>query len=234
MSETKQFAHTDAGIIAALFDVDGTLIPNTSAERIFIRALLAKGMFGPRRATAMLKALTERRGKLNPLKALTRDRIYLAGLDAARMQTFGRTLFTRKVLPRLSKAGLEALHQHQQQGHYVILLSGSLDFLLQPLREYTQADLLVTSSLEIDTRGRFSGHIANTHPVGRSKATLAQALVQQHQIDLSASYAYADSAGDIYLMELVGHPIAINPKAGLLKHAQAHGWTMKEFSLAAD
>lgn len=221
-----------AGRGAAIFDIDGTLIPGTSAERIFLRAMLRGGMFGPRRAVAMMRALTDRRGQRNPLKAMTRDRIYLSGLDAARMREFGRELFERKVLPRLSTIGLAALRQHQRDGYYIVLLSGSLDFLLQPLLEYTKADLLVTSTLEVDVNGRFTGHIANTHPVGRHKASLMQALVEQHQIDLTASYAYADTAGDIHLLELVGHPVAINPRPELRKHALEHGWAIKEFPLA--
>jgi HAD superfamily hydrolase (TIGR01490 family) len=219
--------------IAAIFDVDGTLIPGTSAERIFLRAMLRSGMFGARRAFAIARALGDRRGKLNPLKAMTRDRIYLAGLDAARMQTYGRALFSRKIMPRLSPSGLAALRQHQRDGHYIVLLSGSLDFLLEPLLEYTHADLLVTSSLEVNARGRFTGHIASTHPVGRHKATLMQELVEQYKIDLTASYAYADTGGDIHLLELVGHPVAINPRAELRKHALQHGWEIKEFPLAA-
>ncbi len=221
-----------AGRIAAIFDVDGTLIPGTSAERIFLRALLRRGLLGPRRAIGIARALGDRRGKLNPLKAMTRDRIYLSGMDAVRMQAFSRELFDRKIMPRLSPIGLAALRQHQRDGHYIVLLSGSLDFLLQPLLEYTQADLLVTSTLEVNAQGRFTGHIANTHPVGRHKASLLQALIEQHRIDLTTSYAYADTAGDIHLLELVGHPIAINPRPALRKHALARGWPIKEFPLA--
>ncbi len=113
-----------------------------------------------------------------------------------------------------------------------MLLSGSLDFLLQPLLEYTKADLLVTSTLEVNAKGRFTGHIANTHPVGRHKASVMQALVKQYKIDLTTSYAYADTGGDIHLLELVGHPVAINPRAALRKHALEHGWPIKEFPLA--
>jgi len=218
--------------VAAIFDVDGTLIPGTSAERIFLRALLRGGLLGPRRAFAVTRALAGRLSAFDPLKAMTRDRIYLSGLDAQRMREFGRDLFSRKIMPRLSTIGLAALREHQREGHYIVLLSGSLDFLLQPLLEYTKADLLVASSLQVDAKGRFTGHIANTHPVGRHKASLLQELVEQHKIDLTASYAYADTAGDIHLLELVGHPVAINPRAALRKHAIEHGWEIKEFPLA--
>ncbi|PZS02481.1 MAG: HAD-IB family hydrolase [Candidatus Chloroheliales bacterium] len=225
-------ANTVAGRVAAIFDVDGTLIPGTSAERIFLRALLRGGLLGPRRAFAVTRALAGRLSAFDPLKAMTRDRIYLSGLDAQRMREFGRDLFSRKIMPRLSTIGLAALREHQREGHYIVLLSGSLDFLLQPLLEYTKADLLVASSLQVDAKGRFTGHIANTHPVGRHKASLLQELVEQHKIDLTASYAYADTAGDIHLLELVGHPVAINPRAALRKHAIEHGWEIKEFPLA--
>lgn len=41
-------------------------------------------------------------------------------------------------------------------------------------------------------------------------------MVEKHNIDLSQSYAYGDTAGDFSMLQLVGHPHAINPTKELI------------------
>jgi hypothetical protein len=48
-------------------------------------------------------------------------------------------------------------------------------------------------------------------------------------IDLSASYAYSDSATDIPFLEAVGHPVAVNPERELRIHAEENDWPVLEF-----
>jgi phosphoserine phosphatase len=43
-------------------------------------------------------------------------------------------------------------------------------------------------------------------------------MAEKHQIDLSESYAYGDTAGDFSMLRLVGHPFAINPTKELIAH----------------
>ena len=38
------------------------------------------------------------------------------------------------------------------------------------------------------------------------------------------SHFYSDSQNDIPLLSVVTHPVATNPNAKLIAHAQAHGW----------
>ena len=47
---------------------------------------------------------------------------------------------------------------------------------------------------------------------------------KKHKINLKQSYAYADSFTDKEVMELVGHPIAVNPDKRLKKYAKEKGW----------
>jgi phosphoserine phosphatase len=42
--------------------------------------------------------------------------------------------------------------------------------------------------------------------------------------DFGRSTFYSDSQNDIPLLSAVTHPVATNPNATLLAHAQAHGW----------
>ena len=41
-------------------------------------------------------------------------------------------------------------------------------------------------------------------------------MVEKYNIDLEESYAYGDTAGDMTMLKMVGHPFAINPTKELL------------------
>ena len=54
-------------------------------------------------------------------------------------------------------------------------------------------------------------------------------LAQNMNIDLAQSYAFTDSIADIPMLEVVGHPTAINPDRALEKLAEVRGWDIEEF-----
>ena len=48
-------------------------------------------------------------------------------------------------------------------------------------------------------------------------------------IDLANSYAYSDSITDLPMLELVGHPVAVNPDRELTRVARERDWDMRWF-----
>jgi phosphoserine phosphatase len=42
--------------------------------------------------------------------------------------------------------------------------------------------------------------------------------------DFEKSYFYSDSLNDLPLLEIVTHPVAVDPDATLRAHAEARGW----------
>jgi hypothetical protein len=48
-------------------------------------------------------------------------------------------------------------------------------------------------------------------------------------IDLARSYAYSDSITDLPMLELVGHPVAVNPDRPLLRIARERDWEVVRF-----
>jgi len=45
-------------------------------------------------------------------------------------------------------------------------------------------------------------------------------------IDLSASFAYADSHVDLPMLRSVGNPVAVSPDIGLMRAAKESGWSI--------
>jgi HAD superfamily hydrolase (TIGR01490 family) len=215
-------------IVAAVFDVDRTLVPVTTTERIFIRYLLRKRVLGPTAVLNTLVFMARQFPRVTPFEAIRRQRAYLAGQPLDKMRRLARACFETDIKPRISTAGMDAIREHKEQGHVVVLLSGSLDFLLEPMQEYLHADHLIAAHLEA-VNGRLTGRIVGNFPYGSYKAVLIRHFAEQHGLDFSRSYAYADHHTDHEVLRLFGNPVVINPKEKMLEIARREGWPTKDF-----
>ncbi len=220
----------DSGV-AAVFDVDRTLVAQTTTERIFIRYLLRHGVINPLGVARTGLHILSRLPQSSPFDTVRHNRVFMRGIKAARAKELARLIFATHILPLVGPEAIRQVDWHHAQGHAVILLSGSLDFLLEPLREKLKADYLISTHLEEDGRGLLTGRIVGLHPYGPHKATLLKELVAERGFDLSQSYAYADHYSDVELLSLFGHPVAVNPHPRLREYAAAHGWPIKHFPL---
>lgn len=213
---------------AAVFDVDRTLLPGATAERIFFRRLWREGELGWRQALAGLWF-----GARRPRRALVQEwrmhRPYLWGKDRAAIAALARRCVEEDIWPRLARRGLERVRQHQSDGALVVLLSGSLVELIEPMRERIGADLALASQLRV-AGPRLVGQLDGLHPYGQVKAALVRDLAAERSIELAASYCYADHHTDVPMLSLFGHPVCVNPTARLRVIAQRLGWPIEEFA----
>jgi HAD superfamily hydrolase (TIGR01490 family) len=221
---------TTPSLVAAVFDVDRTLVPVTTTERIFIRYLFRHGvlrwqaLFGT--ARLILKGLPKR---VSPFEAIRRERAYLAGQPYEKMRRMAHDCFETDIKPRISRAGLDAIKEHKAKGEMVVLLSGSLDFLLEPFKEYVGADHLIAAKMEV-VDGKLTGRILGDWPFGSYKALLIRHFAEEHRLDFTRSYAYADHHTDHEVLRLFGYPMVINARTKMQAIARQEGWTMKDFS----
>jgi HAD superfamily hydrolase (TIGR01490 family) len=215
-------------LVAAVFDVDRTLVPVTTTERIFIRYLLRKSVLGPTAVVQTAMFILKNIHRTSPFETIRRQRAYLAGQPYEKMRELARRCFEADIKPRLSKAGLEAIESHKRQGHTLVLLSGSLDFLLEWLKEYVGADHLIAAKMEV-VGGKLTGRIVGDYPYGSYKAALIQHFAEEHGLDFSRSYAYADHHTDHEVLRLFGNPVVVNPRKRMQEIARREGWTVKEF-----
>ena len=78
--------------------------------------------------------------------------------------------------------------------------------------------------------GVYTGELAEPFCYGEGKAIAIRKLSEEKGYDLRLSYAYTDSAGDLPMLEIVGHPVAVNPDRALETIAYHRGWAIVEFS----
>ena len=151
--------------------------------------------------------------------------VLLRGLSMEEGQRVFQAILHEEVLPTLRPNVVQALRWHQEQGHLVVLASGTFQELLQAIAAELGLEHAVGSSLEMRD-GRYSGRLRSPFCFGRYKARLTQNYLATRglSVDWSASYAYADRIYDLPLLELVGHPVTAYPDEALKAVAQSRGW----------
>ena len=76
--------------------------------------------------------------------------------------------------------------------------------------------------------GRYTGQLLR-YAYGPEKATTIRQIAESEHLDLQESWAYSDSATDLPMLEVVGHPVAVNPDRALRRIAQMRGWPVLRF-----
>ncbi len=211
---------------AAIFDLDGTLLPGTSTERLFLARAVREHALHPARlawGATLSVASWLRHQTATPFER----KAYLAQQNSASFEALGVTCVHADVLPRLRPDLVRALETHRQRGEALVLLSGTLDFLGTELARALGIEFAVVAGLE-RSGGRFTGWVVPPHPHGGGKLTALVALAAREQLDLAKSTAYANHASDLAHLERVGFPQAVTPDRALRVAAERHGWPVWE------
>ena len=157
--------------------------------------------------------------------AIRSRRPYLQGKSVSLMKSLANQCFREKVVPLISMKALAKIREHKSAGHGVILLSGTVDILAEPLRAYTNADLYIACNT-VEKDGHFTGDIMPPIPYGNGKRDIVLRYAQEYAINLKECFAYGDSMADSGLFQSVGNPSVVNPGRRLYGLAKERGWEM--------
>jgi HAD superfamily hydrolase (TIGR01490 family) len=207
----------------AIFDLDGTIIDNSS-ERAFVRYLLCRRELSLVSLASWVLYLLKTRS-LHDAKT---NKVYLSNKDYGHIQLLAKKCFHERLVQHISEKAVDLIQMHKEQGHVVVLLSGSLDILVANFKEYLGMDLMIGHSLE-RKNGILTGRTTGLQPYEKNKAILAKQLAGKYGLDLSRSYAYGNHYSDVYQLSLVKHPVAVNPDRKLRRIANENGWAIEMF-----
>lgn len=205
----------------ALFDIDGTLVRGSS-ERLFWLYLATRGRQGPRQIFSYLLFLI-RYLPTGGIHTVKKNKAYLTGLRASDIALLAAEFVQTWLVKRLNDRAVQRLRQHLQRKDVVVLLSGTIDPIARALADHLGVRR-VCATLCSERHGRYLPQPPETHPFGAAKLSLAKQLASQLELDLAQASAYGDSGHDIFLLEAVGHPVAVGPDQKLLAVATARDW----------
>lgn len=147
----------------------------------------------------------------------------LAENDPAKLERWRQDFMRDKVRPMITSAARELVARHRHAGDTLLIITSTIDFVARPIATEFGVDHLIASEGErVD--GRYTGRVLGIPCYRQGKVERLQAWVRQHAQTLTDSWCYSDSHNDLPLLELVDHPVAVNPDALLRRHAESRGW----------
>jgi HAD superfamily hydrolase (TIGR01490 family) len=193
-----------ARVTIAAFDVDGTITRRDSTAAFCLarvppwRLLPGLALGAPRLLGLRLGLVPRQRAKETVLTAFFR------GVEEEELRRRAAAWSVRE-LPRLVRpSALERIRWHQSQGHRVLLVSASLDVVLEPWARTLGIEDVLATRLEVRD-GRLTGRIEGRNCYGEEKVRRLRALLGDlTDVEL---YAYGDSRGDREMLDVAQHPM---------------------------
>jgi HAD superfamily hydrolase (TIGR01490 family) len=216
---------------AAFFDLDRTIIGGSSVF-VFGKVAYGSGLVSKRE---LLKDATnavafKMSGASDEKTNAVRDRI-LQAIEGVEVTTL--TSMADEIIPKLmhdvrrEARGLIDLHTDAGRDTYIVSAS-PIEIVGRFAEEMDMTGALGTVA-EI-RNGVYTGELAQPFCYGEGKAHALRRIADEMGYSLEASYAYTDSAGDMPMLDAVGHPVAVNPDKALETVAYHRGWPIVEFS----
>jgi HAD superfamily hydrolase (TIGR01490 family) len=216
---------------AAFFDLDKTVISKASMMAfggafyragLISRRALAKGMW------TQLLYVRFGAGPETLARIRTSALALTAGWDQDQVRQIVREALVSVVDPITYHQALELIQEHRRQGRQVYIVSAAPAEIVEPLAEHLGVHGAIASQAAVDEHGRYTGHMER-YAFGPAKATVIRRIAAREGIDLAGSWAYTDSATDLPMLEVVGHPVAVNPDRTLRRIALVRGWDVLRF-----
>lgn len=217
---------------AAFFDLDKTIIARSSTlafasqfnragllnKRALLKAAVAQSyyrMFGADHD--QLERIREELGDMT------------RGWDRDQIRELIAETVDEVVSPLVYAEALFLIDDHQRNGRPVVIISSSPVEVVEPLGKFLGADEVIGTVSEVDDEGRYTGAL-EFYAYAEGKADAIRRMAAERGYDLSDCYAYSDSATDLPMLELVGHPVAVNPDKDLKEIATEREWPILDFS----
>lgn len=207
----------------AVFDIDGTLLPDISMERVFLRYLLRQKLLPLRNIASYLL-----RGFTAALhhgweEAIKRNKAYLTGLAASDIETYAEACFREHIAQAIVNSGKQQIESLRREGHRIMIISGAPSFLVRQLEPVLHPDVVISTELQIEN-GCYTGRIDGPHPFGMAKRAILENMQKDLDLDFSRSVVFANHHSDIHHMKLFGRAVAVNATPKLSKLASELGW----------
>jgi HAD superfamily hydrolase (TIGR01490 family) len=232
LSSVPSRAHDASGQrSAAFFDLDKTIIAKSSSLA-FSKPFQAGGLIT---RGAMLRSAYAQfvylvggadHDQMEKIRAFMSQLV--EGWDVETVKEIVGETLHHVVDPIVYDEAVSLMEEHHAAGRDVVVVSASGTEVVEPIGEMLGADDVIASRLEI-VDGKYTGEI-DYYAYADEKAHAIEAMAAERGYDLEQCFAYSDSITDAPMLEVVGHPHAVNPDKELRKLAASKGWPILQFT----
>jgi len=216
---------------AAFFDLDRTLLRRSSA-------LALAGPFRKRgiisrwqmlRAAGWQLLFVARGASHEAVRRAAEDGLrILAGYRPEELRELVAEAMEPILKPLVYAEPLRLVKEHQERGEKVYIVSASLQEIVDAIAADLGFDGALGTVIEVKD-GKYTGR-AERSLHAEAKADCVRSLAEREGYDLAACTAYSDSHTDLPFLEVVGHPVVVNPDKKLKRIAAERSWPVLEFT----
>jgi len=221
-------------LIAAFFDVDGTLIKGNAIQHYLYFAQQNRLPSSRWRVAVPIICKLPCYLLIDKLNRGLFNHVFYReyrNMSVRHVDQNKQKYFSEKLVHSIFPEAQARINFHKQKGHKIIFVSGALDFIVEPLANFLGADMVLATHLKIEG-GCYTGTITNSNLIGQKKAAAIEDIARILEINLCNSFAYGDSVSDIPMLNTVFNPVAINPDYFLLRMAKKSGWSINYWKLS--
>lgn len=208
----------------AIFDLDGTLL-NGDSDYTWGQFLVEKGLVD----TQVYKEANDKffkqyqSGTLDIYEYLAFSLAPLTQFSKTELTALHQTFMQEKIQPMMQKKASELLKHHKDQGHFLLMITATNQFVTGPIGDALGMDHIIAPVPEI-INDQYTGKVAGIPSFQEGKVTRLNDWLAETGHSMEGSYFYSDSRNDLPLLELVAHPIVVDGDEILTNIAQERGW----------
>jgi len=208
----------------AIFDLDHTLLSGDS-DHAWGQFLVDRGLVDPQVHQQRNDHFYEqyKAGTLDIHEYLEFAMRPLTEYEPDHMHQEREVFLQERIEPLITQKARDLIAKHEAQGDTLLIITATNGFVTYPIAERLGIAHIIAPHPEV-IDGRYTGKTVGVPSFQAGKVTRLHDWMKEHEHELEGGYFYSDSHNDLPLLELVDHPVAVDPDPTLQATAEQHGW----------
>lgn len=208
----------------ALFDLDNTLLAGDSdhgwGEYLCYRGILDEVRYKKRNDEFHADYQA---GRLDVEAYQNFCQEILGRTDMRTLAQWHREFMCDVIEPIVLPKAEALLDEHRKAGDKLVIITATNRFITEPIAERLGVDTLLATECGMQG-GHYTGKVTGIPCFQQGKVTRLEQWLAETGMTLDDSCFYSDSCNDLPLLEVVDHPVAVDPDERLRKTAKQRDW----------
>ncbi len=208
----------------AIFDLDNTLIAGDSDHgwgEFLVAQKIVDEIYYKRMNDQFYQDYQN--GKLDMSAYLEFSLAPLGEIEPSALAQLHAQFMVDVIEPMLQSKADKLLQQHRDKGDLLMVITSTNRFVVEPICKKLGIDHLIATELE-QRNNRYTGKVSGVPSYKEGKVIRLNSWLTETGTDMAGSSFYSDSINDLPLLEIVDHPVAVDPCDQLMAVAKERGW----------